>query len=46
MRVNVTVEIEKGGSRGIGAAITIQLASIEMDVVINYAWNEDAANEV
>jgi NAD(P)-dependent dehydrogenase (short-subunit alcohol dehydrogenase family) len=35
-----------GGSRGIGAAIAIQLAGIGMDVVINYASNEDAANEV
>lgn len=35
-----------GGSRGIGAAIAIKLAGIGMDVVINYASNEDAANEV
>ena len=33
-----------GGSRGIGAAIAIQLAGIGMNVVINYASNEDAAN--
>src|SRR5258708_11493196 len=35
-----------GGSRGIGAAIARQLAGIGMNVVINYASNEDAANEV
>jgi 3-oxoacyl-[acyl-carrier protein] reductase len=35
-----------GGSRGIGAAIARQLAGIGMNVVINYASNEGAANEV
>jgi 3-oxoacyl-[acyl-carrier protein] reductase len=35
-----------GGSRGIGAAIAKQLAGIGMNVVINYASNEGAANEV
>ena len=35
-----------GGSRGIGAAIARQLAGIGMNVVINYASNESAANEV
>ena len=35
-----------GASRGIGAAIARQLAGIGMNAVINYASNEDAANEV
>jgi 3-oxoacyl-[acyl-carrier protein] reductase len=35
-----------GGSRGIGAAIAKQLAAIGMNVVINYASNEGAANEL
>ena len=35
-----------GGSRGIGAAIAKQLAGVGMNVVINYASNESAANEV
>ena len=35
-----------GGSRGIAAAIAKQLAGIGMNVVINYASNEGAANEV
>ena len=35
-----------GGSRGIGAAIAKQLAGIGMNVVINYASDEGAANEV
>ena len=35
-----------GGSRGIGAAIAMQLGRMGMNVVINYAANEDAANQV
>jgi 3-oxoacyl-[acyl-carrier protein] reductase len=35
-----------GGSRGIGAAIARQLADIGMNVVINYASDENAANAV
>jgi 3-oxoacyl-[acyl-carrier protein] reductase len=35
-----------GGSRGIGAAIARQLAGIGMNVVINYASDEGAANAV
>jgi 3-oxoacyl-[acyl-carrier protein] reductase len=35
-----------GGSRGIGAAIARQLAAIGMNVVINYASDEGAADEV
>jgi 3-oxoacyl-[acyl-carrier protein] reductase len=35
-----------GASRGIGAAIAKQLAAIGMNVVINYASDEGAANEV
>lgn len=35
-----------GASRGIGAAIATQLAGIGMNVVITYASDEGAANEV
>lgn len=35
-----------GASRGIGAAIAKQLAGIGMNVIINYASDEGAANEV
>jgi NAD(P)-dependent dehydrogenase (short-subunit alcohol dehydrogenase family) len=35
-----------GGSRGVGAAIAKQLAGIGVNVVLNYASNEGAANEV
>lgn len=34
-----------GGSRGIGRAICIKLASLGMDIVINYAGNDKAADE-
>lgn len=35
-----------GGSRGIGRAIALELASNGVDCVINYLRNEEAANEV
>lgn len=35
-----------GGSRGIGKAIALELASNGVDCVINYLRNEEAANEV
>lgn len=35
-----------GGSRGIGRAISLELASQGLDVVVNYATRSDAADEV
>lgn len=35
-----------GGSRGIGRAIALQLAESGADVIVNYAGNEQAAEEV
>lgn len=34
-----------GGSRGIGRSVSLKLASMGYSVVINYAGNDDAANE-
>ncbi len=39
------VAIVTGGSRGIGKACAIELAACGYDVVINYAGNEEAANQ-
>lgn len=39
------VAVVTGGSRGIGRAICIKFAKMGLDVVINYAGNEDAARE-
>ena len=44
MTANGKTVLVTGGSRGIGAAIAIRLAGIGMNVAINYASNEDAAN--
>jgi len=35
-----------GASRGIGAAVAVELAAAGAQVVVNYAGSEDAANEV
>jgi 3-oxoacyl-[acyl-carrier protein] reductase len=40
------VAIVTGGARGIGAATVLRLAEAGADVVINYARNEEAAEEV
>jgi 3-oxoacyl-[acyl-carrier protein] reductase len=40
------VAIVTGGARGIGRATVLRLAEAGADVVINYARNEDAAEEV
>lgn len=40
------VAIVTGGSRGIGRAIAIQLAADGMAVVVNFAGNQQAANDV
>lgn len=46
MTANDKAVLVTGASRGSGAAIAKQLAAIGMNVVINYASNEGAANEV
>ena len=40
------VAIVTGGSRGIGRGIAIALARVKFDVVVNYAQNASAADEV
>src|SRR5688572_31656810 len=44
--VKRNVAIVTGGSRGIGRAIALSLADVNHDVVVNYARNADAANDV
>ena len=39
------IALVTGGSRGIGRAICVQLARLGAKVLVNYAGNEDAANE-
>lgn len=39
------VALVTGGSRGIGRACAIELARAGLDVIINYAGNEEAANK-
>jgi 3-oxoacyl-[acyl-carrier protein] reductase len=46
MTANGKTVLVTGGSRGIGAAIAMQLSAVGMNVVINYASDEGAANEV
>lgn len=38
--------IVTGGSRGIGAAISLQLARDGLAVIVNYVGNEEAADQV
>ncbi len=45
-RLSGRTAVVTGGSRGIGRAIVMRLASDGADVAINYASSEDAANEV
>lgn len=40
------IALVTGGSRGIGRGIALALARVGCDVVVNYARNVDAANEV
>ncbi|MER5883013.1 SDR family oxidoreductase [Streptomyces sp. NPDC001941] len=40
------VAVVTGGSRGIGAAVALRLASLGADVVITYVRGEDAAHDV
>ena len=40
------VALVTGASRGIGRGIAIALAGVGFDVVVNYASNRDAAEEV
>ena len=40
------VALVTGGSRGIGKAVTLALASQDCDVVINYVSNDDNARTV
>lgn len=42
---DTNVAIVTGGSRGIGRGIAIELARVGLDLVINYARDEAAANE-
>ncbi|MEG0371535.1 MAG: 3-oxoacyl-[acyl-carrier-protein] reductase [Clostridium sp.] len=46
MDLKEKVAIVTGGSRGIGRAIALKLASLGANVVINYEKNEKMANEV
>lgn len=45
MTENKKVALVTGGSRGIGKACAIELAKAGVDVIINYAGNEEAANK-
>lgn len=45
-RLQAGVAIVTGGSRGIGRGIALALADAGWDVVVNYARNADAANDV
>lgn len=45
MKLNGKVALITGASRGIGAAITLKLASLGCDVAINYAGNTQKAEE-
>lgn len=46
MSLKDKVALVTGGSRGIGRAIALKLASLGANIVINYEKNESAANEV
>ena len=45
MSSNRKVALVTGGSRGIGRAICLALAEMDMDIVLNYAGNTEAAED-